>query len=44
LIFGAAGAVGTLAVQFAKWRRARIMGTATGPEATKVVRDLGLTR
>jgi NADPH:quinone reductase len=41
LIFGASGALGTLAVQFAKRRGARIIGTATGAEATKVVRDLG---
>jgi NADPH:quinone reductase len=41
LIFGASGAVGTLAVQFAKRHRARVIGTATGSEATGVVRDLG---
>ncbi len=41
LIFGASGAVGTLAVQFAKRRRARVIGTATGADATALVRDLG---
>jgi NADPH2:quinone reductase len=41
LIFGASGAVGTLAVQFAKRRRARVIGTATGTDATALVRELG---
>jgi len=41
LIVGASGAVGTLAVQFAKGRRARVIGTATGPDATALLRDLG---
>ena len=41
LIFGASGAVGTLAVQFAKRRRARVIGTARGADATALVRDLG---
>jgi NADPH:quinone reductase-like Zn-dependent oxidoreductase len=41
LIFGASGAVGTLAVQFAKRRGARVIGTASGPDATALVRDLG---
>ncbi|HEX7125948.1 MAG TPA: NADP-dependent oxidoreductase [Thermodesulfobacteriota bacterium] len=41
LIFGASGAVGTLAVQFAKRRRARVLGTATGRAATALVRRLG---
>jgi NADPH:quinone reductase-like Zn-dependent oxidoreductase len=41
LIFGASGAVGTLAVQFAKRRHARVIGTATGADATALVRDLG---
>jgi len=40
LIFGSSGAVGTLAVQFAKRWRARVIGTATGAEATALVRDL----
>ncbi|MEA2723863.1 MAG: hypothetical protein QOH59_1634 [Gemmatimonadales bacterium] len=41
LIFGATGAVGTLAVQFARRRGARVIGTATGDDATALVRDLG---
>src|SRR3984893_5885506 len=41
LIFGASGAVGTLAVQFAKRLRARVAGTASGRKATTVVRELG---
>jgi NADPH:quinone reductase len=41
LIFGATGAVGTLAVQFAKLRGARVIGTATGRDAVHVVIELG---
>jgi NADPH2:quinone reductase len=41
LIFGASGAVGTLAVQFAKRRRARVLATASGRAATATVRRLG---
>jgi NADPH:quinone reductase len=41
LIFGASGAVGTLAVQFAKRRGARVVGTATSVDAMSLVRDLG---
>jgi NADPH:quinone reductase len=41
LIFGATGAVGTLAVQFAKRRGARVIGTATGRDAAHLVTDLG---
>lgn len=41
LIFGASGAVGTLAVQFAKQRGARVLATATGARATRRVRALG---
>ncbi len=41
LIFGASGAVGTLAVQFAKRVRARVLGTASGRDATTLVRRLG---
>ncbi len=41
LIYGASGAVGTLAVQFAKRRRARVVGTATGRDASALVRSLG---
>jgi NADPH:quinone reductase len=41
LIFGATGAVGTLAVQFAKLRGARVIGTATGRDAVHAVTELG---
>ena len=41
LIFGASGAVGSLAVQFAKRLGARVIGTASGREADKLVRRLG---
>lgn len=41
LIFGASGAVGTLAVQFAKRLRARVLATATGRDAMALVRRLG---
>jgi NADPH:quinone reductase-like Zn-dependent oxidoreductase len=41
LIFGASGAVGTLAVQFAKLAGARVIATASDREAARVVRRLG---
>jgi NADPH:quinone reductase-like Zn-dependent oxidoreductase len=41
LIFGASGAVGTLAVQFAKRRRARVLAAVRGRQATALVRRLG---
>ena len=41
LIYGASGAVGTLGLQFAKRRRARIVASATGRDATALVRRLG---
>jgi NADPH2:quinone reductase len=41
LIYGASGGVGTLAVQFAKRRRARVIATATGRDASSLVRSLG---
>src|SRR5206468_2468349 len=41
LIFGASGAVGTLAVQFAKRCGARVIGTARGADAQALVRGLG---
>jgi NADPH:quinone reductase len=41
LVFGASGAVGTLAVQFARRRRARVIGTASGRDAIALVRRLG---
>jgi NADPH:quinone reductase-like Zn-dependent oxidoreductase len=41
LAFGASGGVGTLALQFARWRRARVLGTATGRRAHALVQQLG---
>jgi NADPH2:quinone reductase len=41
LIFGATGAVGTMAVQFAAERKARVLATATGKAAARLVRSLG---
>src|SRR5256885_967524 len=41
LIVGASGGVGTLAVQFAKLRGARVIGTASNLEAAALVRGLG---
>jgi len=41
LVFGATGAVGTLALQFAARRRARVIATATGRKATQLVLSLG---
>jgi NADPH2:quinone reductase len=41
LIFGATGGVGTLAIQFAKRKRARVLATATGADAAALARKLG---
>ena len=41
LVYGASGAVGTLAVQFAKRRGARVIGTATGRDAGALLHKLG---
>jgi NADPH:quinone reductase-like Zn-dependent oxidoreductase len=41
LIFGASAAIGTLAVQFAKRRKARGIATASGRDAHRLVRRLG---
>jgi NADPH:quinone reductase len=41
LIFGASGAVGTMAVQFAAARRAHVLATASGKAAIRLVRALG---
>ena len=41
LIFGATGAVGTMAVQFAAQRGARVLATATGKAAARLIRSLG---
>jgi NADPH:quinone reductase-like Zn-dependent oxidoreductase len=41
LIFGGSGAVGTLAIQFAKRRGAQVIATASGDDAKGLVRELG---
>jgi NADPH:quinone reductase-like Zn-dependent oxidoreductase len=41
LIFGGSGAVGTLAIQFAKRSGAVVIATASGDSAKRLVRDLG---
>jgi NADPH:quinone reductase-like Zn-dependent oxidoreductase len=41
LIHGASGGVGTLAVQFAKLRGARVLATASGEDGVTLVRRLG---
>ena len=43
LIFGASGAVGTLAIQFAKRCGARVLGTASGRKAAALVKRLGVS-
>jgi NADPH2:quinone reductase len=41
LVFGASGAVGTMAVQFAAARRAAVIATASGRAAARLVASLG---
>jgi NADPH:quinone reductase len=41
LLFGASGAVGTLAIQFAKRHGARVLTTVSGRDALALVRQLG---
>jgi len=41
LIHGAAGGVGTLAIQFAKLRGARVLATVSGAEGATLARELG---
>jgi NADPH:quinone reductase-like Zn-dependent oxidoreductase len=41
LIHGASGNVGCMAVQFAKWRGARVLATASGRQGIAFVRSLG---
>jgi NADPH:quinone reductase-like Zn-dependent oxidoreductase len=41
VIVGASGGVGTLAVQFAKLRKARVLGVASGEDGVTLVRRLG---
>jgi NADPH:quinone reductase-like Zn-dependent oxidoreductase len=44
LIFGASGAVGTMAIQFAVQRGAHVIATASGAAPTRLVRQLGAHR
>jgi NADPH:quinone reductase len=44
LIFGASGAVGTLAVQFAAQRGAYVIATASGTTAQRLVKKLGASK
>jgi NADPH:quinone reductase len=44
LVFGASGAVGTIAVQLAVQRGAHVIATASGAAATRLVRRLGAHR
>ncbi|MDB5350827.1 MAG: NADPH:quinone reductase [Planctomycetota bacterium] len=41
IIHGASGGVGSLAIQFAKWRGARVLATARGEDGLAFVRHLG---
>ena len=41
IVHGGSGGVGTLAVQFAKWRGARVLATASGRDGLALVRRLG---
>jgi len=41
IVHGASGGVGTLAVQFAKWRGARVLATASGEDGQAVASRLG---
>jgi NADPH2:quinone reductase len=42
LVFGASGAVGTLAVQFARRRDAKVIGAVRGRDAVRLVKRLGV--
>ena len=44
LIFGASGAVGTMAIQFARQRGAHVIATASGAAPARLVRTLGAHR
>jgi NADPH:quinone reductase-like Zn-dependent oxidoreductase len=41
IVHGASGGVGTLALQFAKWRGARVLATASGRDGVALARRLG---
>jgi NADPH:quinone reductase len=40
VVFGASGGVGSLAVQFARWRGARILAIASGKDGVRLVNEL----
>jgi NADPH:quinone reductase len=40
VVLGASGGVGTLAVQFAKWKGARILAAASGKDGVRLVNDV----
>ncbi|HET8773759.1 MAG TPA: NADP-dependent oxidoreductase, partial [Thermoanaerobaculia bacterium] len=42
IVHGASGNVGMIAVQFAKWRGARVLATASGKDGVAFVRRLGI--
>ena len=44
LVLGASGAVGSIAVQFAKRRGAKVIATASGRRAQRIVEELGADR
>ena len=41
IVHGASGGVGTLALQFAKWRGAQVFATASGKDGVRLARRLG---
>jgi NADPH:quinone reductase len=41
IVHGASGGVGTLALQFAKWRGARVLATASGRDGVRLAQRLG---
>jgi NADPH2:quinone reductase len=41
IVHGASGGVGALALQFAKWRGARVLATASGRDGVRLARRLG---
>ena len=41
LVHGASGGVGSLALQFAKWRGARVLATGSGPRGVALAKRLG---
>lgn len=41
IVHGASGGVGSIALQFAKWRGARVLATASGSDGVRLARRLG---